>query len=245
VNLMRCRLVLFVTVVLFSSGCAMLSTARAGRRLPARPADCSIKWENIDLKEALAHYERVGIVSIGGWGTTDIDTSERLRERVRVEACQVGADAVVIGASSSGLGLVGGTAVWLLHRHGGHSQPPRARPSNPAVGCGPRSERRASASGLGSFANDWIHARFGRRRGSGVRARSERGPHPSSEHGQNMASRGGAALQANRGRGGRRRRARAPPGAHAGRTRLRASRRLRAPGDRAPATRRPRSRGRW
>jgi hypothetical protein len=64
----------------------------------------------------------VGIVSIGGFGGQDIDTSERLREDVRVEACKVGADVVVIGASSSSMG-VQGTAVWLFHRRGASGAP--------------------------------------------------------------------------------------------------------------------------
>ena len=124
---MRGRFILGTGALMLLSGCAMLSTVRAGPRLAPRPADCSIKWENLELRVALARYERVGIVSIGGMGAgADIDTSERLREDVRAAACQVGADAVVVGASSSSM-FVQGTAVWLLHRRGGGSAPPGTR----------------------------------------------------------------------------------------------------------------------
>jgi hypothetical protein len=113
-----------MSALVFLSGCAVLSTVRAGRRLPPRPADCTIKWENLDLKVALARYERVGVVSIGGMGApADIDGSKGLREDVRAEACKVGADVVVVGASSSSMG-VQGTAVWLLHRRGASSPRP-------------------------------------------------------------------------------------------------------------------------
>jgi hypothetical protein len=119
---MRIRLIVGMGGLLLLSGCAVMSTVRAGRRLPPRPADCTITWENLDLDVARARYERVGIVSIGGFGGRDIDTSEKLRDDVRAEACKVGADVVVIGASSASMG-VQGTAVWLFHRRGASGAP--------------------------------------------------------------------------------------------------------------------------
>ena len=99
---MRNRLTLLVaTAALVISGCVTVVEASSiGRPYPAKPADCAVTWENLDLTEALSRYELVGTVGISSRGMADVAASPRLREVVRVNACNQGADVVVLAANA-------------------------------------------------------------------------------------------------------------------------------------------------
>jgi len=119
---MRNRLLLMLSAVIVLPACTQVITSRMGHRYPPRPADCEVVWENMDMAEAATKYETIGSVGIGSLVGSDVETNPDLRERVRAEACNAGADAVLIGANATGGGVFVRTAssgIWLLHQRQG------------------------------------------------------------------------------------------------------------------------------
>ena len=70
------------------------------------------------MSEAVTRYQTIGSVGIGStFAGDDVETSPKLKEAIRVEACKVGADAVLLGANSESSDTFGRAAVvWLLHK---------------------------------------------------------------------------------------------------------------------------------
>ncbi len=94
-----CRSV--AAAALFTSGCmTVVEASSIGRPHAAKATDCAVKWENLELTEAITRYELVGTVGISSRGMADVAASPRLREAVRVHACSRGADAVVLAANA-------------------------------------------------------------------------------------------------------------------------------------------------
>jgi hypothetical protein len=82
---------------LFMSGCmTVVEASSIGRPLAAKAVDCVVKWENLDLTEAISRYELVGTVGVSSRGMVDVAASPRLREVVRMNACSRGADVVIL-----------------------------------------------------------------------------------------------------------------------------------------------------
>ena len=96
------RLILVATIVtLYASGCmTVVEASSIGRPHAAKAADCTVTWERLDLTDALTRYELVGTVGISSHGMADVAASPWLREVVRVNACNQGADAVVLAANA-------------------------------------------------------------------------------------------------------------------------------------------------
>ncbi len=99
---MNNRLILWAaSAALCASGCmTFVEASSIGRPQPAKPADCIVTWEHVDLTDALTRYDLVGTVGISSRGMADVATSADLREAVRIHACNQGADAVVLTANA-------------------------------------------------------------------------------------------------------------------------------------------------
>jgi hypothetical protein len=106
---------MMVSTVLLLCGCTQVMVSRTGPRYAAKPADCEIVWENLEMAEVAVKYQTIGVVSLGGWSQKDVDTDRGLRERVRVEGCKAGADAALVGMNA-GHAFGRGAAVWLLKK---------------------------------------------------------------------------------------------------------------------------------
>lgn len=114
---MKTRLHLLLIAAVALPACTPFVTSRAGHRYPPRPADCDVEWLNMEMAEAYPRYETVGTVAIGSSAGADVETDAKLREKVRAEACTIGADAALIGMNASGgLVPVQSSTVWLLHK---------------------------------------------------------------------------------------------------------------------------------
>ena len=103
-------------IAAFTSGCfTNVMAVRTGRRHPPKPSDCVITWEDTDMAEAATRYETVGSVLIGSTARVDVDVSPKLKEAVRVKACQLGADAALVGINANSA-LGSSASVQLLRR---------------------------------------------------------------------------------------------------------------------------------
>lgn len=88
-------------VALCASGCmTVVEPSSIGRPHAAKAVDCTITWEHVDLADALSRYELIGTIGISSRGMANVATSPELREAVRVNACNQGADAVVLAANA-------------------------------------------------------------------------------------------------------------------------------------------------
>ena len=85
-----------------------LSVTRTGARYPARPADCTIEWENIDPDAASART--IGYVWVRSRGG-DVETSAEAREQVRRAACAIGAEGVAVASASEFHTMYGPTSL--------------------------------------------------------------------------------------------------------------------------------------
>lgn len=86
---------LLASILLWTAhaGCAAgIRVTLTGRKHPPRPANCEIRFETMDVDQAAAQYEQIGLLTLD---ERRAGLSEGLKAELRPLACQMGGELVV------------------------------------------------------------------------------------------------------------------------------------------------------
>lgn len=94
----------FLLLALAGSGCTTLKTSDSGRRdqLASRPSDCEVRFYRLGPPQQ--SYEEIGSALVEG---TIFVGPAHAEETLKEQACQTGADAVVITSETYGIPMFG------------------------------------------------------------------------------------------------------------------------------------------
>jgi hypothetical protein len=113
-----------------STACVNVAVQRMGERFPSYPESCPIDYQYGDMSKAMqlmgAGYVQVGSISVVKGGDSFDDA---MKARVQPEACKLGGNLVLMGASSAGSFTTNYSYVQLMVLRGKGAAP--APPSTP------------------------------------------------------------------------------------------------------------------